>query len=71
MNFGTVYEQFGLNFGTVFGQSWLNFWDYVQIVQAEISGLFSGSFGLNLGLVLIPRLMFSGFVVYFGIIIIR
>ena len=60
-----------LNFGTVFEQSWLKFQDCVQTVKAEISGLFSGSFGLSSGLVLISGLRFSGFVVYFGIIIIR
>ena len=52
-----------LNFGTVFGQSWLNFWDFFRTVQAECSGLFSSSLGLSLDLVLIPRLMSSGFVV--------
>ena len=59
--FGTIFGQFGLNIGTVFGHSWLNFRDYVQTVQIEISGLFSGSFGLSSSLVLIPRLMSSGF----------
>ena len=66
-----VYGQLRLNIGNIFGQSWLNFWDYVQTVQAEISGLFLGNFRLSSGLVLIPRPMFLGFVVYFGIIIIQ
>ena len=49
----------------------MNFQNCVQTVQTKISRLFSGSFGLSSGLVLIPRLMSSGFVLYFGIPIIQ
>ena len=45
----------------------MKFRDCVQTAQAKISGLFSGSSGL----VLIPKLISLGFVVYFGILIIR
>ena len=60
-----------LNFGTFFLQSWLNFRECFQTIQAEILGLFSDSFEFSSGLVLIPRLMSSSFMVCFGIIIIR
>ena len=45
----------------------MNFRDYFQIVRVE----FSGSLGLSLALVLIPGLMYSGFVACFGITVIR
>ena len=70
-NLRSVFEQSGLNFGTIFGQSWLNFQDYCQTIQAEILGLFLGSFGLSLGFVLILRLMSVSFVVCLAIPIIR
>ena len=69
--FGTFFGQFGLNFGTVFGQFGLNFQDYFRIVRTGFLELFFSSPGLGLGLVLIPGLMFSGFVVCFGITVIR
>ena len=49
----------------------MNFRDCFWIVWAEFSRLFSGSLGLGSGLVLIPGLMSSDFVVCFGITIIR
>ena len=55
----------------VFRQSCLSFRDYFRIVRAEFSGLFSGGLGLGSGLVLIPGLMSSGFVVCFGITVIQ
>ena len=45
----------------------MNFRDCFQIVRAE----FSGSLGLGSGLVLISGLMPSGFMVCFGIIVVR
>ena len=68
---GTVFEQSKLNFGIVFEQFGLNFWDCFRIVWTGFSELFSGSSGLGSGLVLILGLMSSGFVMCFGIIVIR
>ena len=70
------------NFWDCFQKGWDKFQDCFQIVRVKISGLFSnsldeifitvsGSPGLGSGLVLIPGLMSSGFVVCFGIPIIR
>ena len=47
------------------------FWDCFQTIQTGFLELFLGSPGLGSGLVLIPRLMSSGFMVCFGIPIIR
>ena len=68
--FQTVKIEFS-GIGTFFEQFWMNFWDCVRTVWDEFSGLFSGSLRLSSGLVLIPGLMSSGFVVCFGIIVIR
>ena len=48
----------------------MNFWDYLWIVRTLFWGLFPGSPGLCLDLVLIPGLMSSGFVGFFGITVI-
>ena len=56
----TIFRQFGLNFETVFGQSEQDFWNCFQAVPDCVEVCF-----------FIPVLMSSGFVVCFGITIIR
>ena len=52
-NFGTVFGQFGQDF-------WTEYWKFLELV--------SDSPGLGSGFVLIPGLMSSSFVEFFGII---
>ena len=62
-NFRDWFQTVRVEFRTVFGHFELNFRDCFQTIWTRFSELFSASVGRSSGLVLISRLMSSGFVV--------